>query len=96
MPRSTLASPWPPEHKAALRRLGLRIRQLREAAGLTLDRASSAAGIDLSHWQRIEAAQKNVTVGTLVRVAAALGIECEDLFARPPSKDSRGTAKPRR
>ena len=47
VPRTPLSSPGSPEQKAALRRLGLRIRQVREAMGLALDRASSAAGIYL-------------------------------------------------
>jgi transcriptional regulator with XRE-family HTH domain len=89
LPRPPASSPWPPEHAAALRRIGLRIRQLREAADLTLDRASSAAGIDLSHWQRIEAAQKNVTVGTLVKVAGALRVDVAELFAAPGKEPSR-------
>jgi transcriptional regulator with XRE-family HTH domain len=63
---------------------------------LTLDRASAAAGIDLSHWQRIEAAQKNVTVGTLVRIAGALRVEVEELFVTPPGRESRGAARHRR
>jgi transcriptional regulator with XRE-family HTH domain len=95
VPRSPLSPTWPPEHKAALRRLGLRIRQLREAEGLTLDRASSAAGIDLSHWQRIEAAQKNVTIGTLVKMAGALRVDIEELFVSS-GKESRSPAKQRR
>jgi transcriptional regulator with XRE-family HTH domain len=72
-----------------LRRLGLRIRQLREAAALTLDRASSAAGIDLSHWQRIEAAPKNATVGTLVKVASVLRVEVGELFVSRSKEPQR-------
>jgi transcriptional regulator with XRE-family HTH domain len=89
VPPTSLSAPWSPEQRAALRRLGLRIRQVREARGLTLDRASSAAGIDLSHWQRIEAAQKNVTVGTLVKIASALDLDVEELFAVSSPRESK-------
>ncbi len=92
MPRTPAPPSWSPEHAAVLRRLGLRIRQLREAADLTLDHASSDAGIDLSHWQRIEAAQKNVTVGTLVKVASALRVDVGELFV----SSSKEPQRPRR
>jgi transcriptional regulator with XRE-family HTH domain len=68
------------------RKLGLRVRQLRQKAGLTLERASAAAELDLAHWQKIEAGQVNVTLGTMLRVANALGAKIADLFSRTQRK----------
>jgi transcriptional regulator with XRE-family HTH domain len=65
------------------RKFGLRVRQLRQKAGLTLELASAEAELDLAHWQKIEAGQVNVTLGTMLRVANALGAKLADLFPRP-------------
>ncbi len=64
------------------RRYGLRVRELREQAGLTLESASSAAELDLAHWQKIEAGKVNVTIGTMIRVANALDLALVDFFMR--------------
>jgi transcriptional regulator with XRE-family HTH domain len=64
------------------RKYGHRVRQLREQAGLTLERASSAAELDLAHWQKIEAGKVNVTIGTMLRVANALDATLADFFPR--------------
>jgi transcriptional regulator with XRE-family HTH domain len=40
---------------------------------LTQEAAAARAGIDLKHWQRIERGSVNITMRTMVRVAAALG-----------------------
>ena len=62
------------------RRLGLRIRQLRQARELTLEAASAKASLDITHLQKIEAGKLNVTMVTLVRLAEGLGIQMADLF----------------
>ena len=72
------------------KRLGFRVRGFRERRALTLDRASSLAEIDLAHWQKIEAGAVNVTLATILRVADALGIGLDELFA--PTTASRSAA----
>jgi transcriptional regulator with XRE-family HTH domain len=62
------------------RRLGLRVRQLRQERGLTLEGASARATIDITHWQKIEAGTINVSMVTLVRLADGLGVALVDLF----------------
>jgi transcriptional regulator with XRE-family HTH domain len=62
------------------RRLGLRIRQLRQARELTLEAASAKASLDITHLQKIEAGKVNVTMVTLVRLADGFGIKMADLF----------------
>jgi hypothetical protein len=47
-----------------------------------LERASSAAELDLAHWQKIEAGQVNVTLGTMLRVGNALDAKLADFFPR--------------
>lgn len=61
--------------------LGKRIRDLRKARGWTLYQASDAMDIDLKHLQRLETGTLNVTLVTLVRLAAGLGVRLVDLFA---------------
>jgi ribosome-binding protein aMBF1 (putative translation factor) len=84
--RATRASP---EYLKASRRLGLRIRQLRESAGLTLAEVSGRVNMELSHWQRIEAGKSNATLATMVRMASALETELTEFFAfRPGDRDT--------
>jgi transcriptional regulator with XRE-family HTH domain len=71
-----------PQYVEECQKFGRRVRQLRERAGLTLERASSEAEMDLAHWQKIEAGKVNVTLGTMMRVANALGATVADFFAR--------------
>jgi transcriptional regulator with XRE-family HTH domain len=75
-----------PQYIEECHKFGRRVRQLRERAGLTLERASSEAEMDLAHWQKIEAGNVNVTLGTMMRVANALGAKLSDLFS--PSRRS--------
>lgn len=69
-----------PRYAAEARALGVRVHELREARGWTLERADEASGIDWKHWQKIEAGQINVTLVTLVRLAEAFGEPVGSLF----------------
>jgi transcriptional regulator with XRE-family HTH domain len=71
----------------AARRLGLRIRSLREEKGLTLEKAAAAAELDLTHWQKAEAGKVNLTLVTLLRIADGLGLALTELFL---IRDGRG------
>lgn len=66
-------------------RLGLNVRALREAQGLTLEQASERTTVAPKHLQKIEAGGINVTLVTLVRLAAGLKTSVHALFAPPPS-----------
>lgn len=80
------------------KRLGLNIRALRDALGLTLQEASERMEVAPKHLQKIEsggglgdatsAAPINVTLVTLVRIADGLGTTIHNLFAprSPPRK----------
>lgn len=55
-------------------RLGLRIRSLREAAGMNQLQLAELAGIQSSHLSRIEAGKYAVTFETVQAIAEALGM----------------------
>jgi transcriptional regulator with XRE-family HTH domain len=58
----------------------LRVRQLRQERNLTLENASAAANLDITHLQKIEAGKVNVSMVTLIRLADGLGVDVVDLF----------------
>jgi transcriptional regulator with XRE-family HTH domain len=64
---------------ASLRRLGRRLRSLREATGLTQARVAEKAAIDEKHYQTMESGLSNVTFATLVAVSRALGVTLAEL-----------------
>ena len=55
-------------------RLGLRIKSLREAAGMSQLQLAELAGIQPSHLSRIEAGKYAVTFETIQTIAEALGM----------------------
>lgn len=59
----------------------MRVRELREARGWTLERAAEAMDLDLKHLQKVEAGKLNVTLVTLVRIASGFGDSLSSLFA---------------
>lgn len=60
--------------------LGARVRALREARDLTLERAAERMDIDWKHLQKIESGTLNVTLSTLVRVASGFRCPLSTLF----------------
>lgn len=64
-----------------LRRLGLRVRAVRERRGMTLE-AVAGEGLGIRTLQNIEAGRSNVQILTLRRIADALVVEVADLL--PP------------
>lgn len=66
--------------RLASKSLGQRVKQIRENRKLTLEAAAEFAGMDLTHWQKIEAGTLNPTLVTLLRVAEGLGVEIVELF----------------
>lgn len=65
---------------AALKCLGVRIRELRKAAALTQEQAVGKSALDDKHWSDMERGVTNPTVATLVAVAASLDVELYELF----------------
>lgn len=56
-------------------RIGLQIKEAREAKGYTLRHLAKLTGIAFNHIGRIEAGRYNVTLDTLAVIADALGME---------------------
>lgn len=69
--------------------------ELRVNAGLTQEKfAERVARVSLKYLQRIEAGRANMTVLTLAKFAARLGVEVRELFEPPASRDvKRGRPK---
>ena len=60
--------------------LGLRIRRLREARGITQEELAYLANTQTSHISRIELGQNNTTIDVAHRIAQALQIDLSDLL----------------
>jgi transcriptional regulator with XRE-family HTH domain len=63
-----------------LRKLGHRIKRLREARGWNQERFAAEAGIDRSYAHGLEAGRRNITILKLRQIADALGSAIADLF----------------
>lgn len=82
----------PRDTQTVLRDLGLRIRELRQQAGLTQEGAAERLGMLTPNYARIEQGRSNVTVDTLVRIANALDVPLVEMFKAPKIR----TVKPGR
>lgn len=79
--------------RPTLTRLLTRLKQLRQAHGLTQESFAERAGISYKYYQQVEAGRKpDLRLSTLERLARAYGIEVHELLAPAPLKT---TAKSR-
>jgi len=69
------------ESKDILLTLGDNIKALRKLKGLTQVDMETRTGIDAGDLSRIESGQVNLTFVKLVKLAAALDVELNELFA---------------
>ena len=77
--RARLAS----EEAKLRRRIALNVRRLRAELEISAVDASESVGLHWRLWQKIEAGENNITLRTLSRIAAALGVDPRDLLASP-------------
>ena len=78
------------------KRLLARIRQLREAKGLTQESFAERAGLTYKHYQQVEAGRKSdVRLSTLIKMAEGLGLKLSELvdFDLPPPAVAEEQAK---
>lgn len=61
---------------------GARIRALRSRQGLTLKDVAESTGVSVSMLSMLERGVATASIGTLVSVASALGVQMHDLFDR--------------
>lgn len=66
--------------KQLLKKLGLRIKQLRTEKGLSQNKFGFEIEMEKSNVSRMEAGEHNVKIGTLLRVSKALEISLSDLL----------------
>jgi len=77
-------------------RVGRRIGELRERAGITQRQAAEQAGIEVANYQRIENGSQNLTLRTMAAIAAVFELPVTALFEEPTDtvkKRSRGRPK---
>jgi transcriptional regulator with XRE-family HTH domain len=72
----------PPKKSAASVALGAAARSLRTERGLPQEAFARRAGLDRSYYGAIERGEFNVTLDTIVKIAAALGVSVATLLKR--------------
>jgi transcriptional regulator with XRE-family HTH domain len=77
----------PTHEEAAPPAVGVRVRELREAQGLSLRALSDRCGLSINAISLIERGRSSPTVSSLHALAAALGVPIVDLFQ---AADARG------
>ena len=71
------------------RRLGRNLRSLRKAKGLSQEVFADTLGIHRTYMGGLERGERNVTLKTVERIAAALGVDPADLLAET-AQERRG------
>lgn len=61
--------------------IGKRIREIRNAQGISLEELSFKAGLNAAHLGQIERGLRNPTIETLERIATALDVSFYDLIS---------------
>jgi transcriptional regulator with XRE-family HTH domain len=74
--------------------VGRRIAELRAAADKTQEQLATALGVTVRYIQGVEAG-KNLTLHSLARVGAALGVRAVDLLREPETTERRVPGRPR-
>lgn len=62
-------------------KIGSRIKQLREAAGISQKDISFAADLDRSYIASVENGQRNISIVNIEKIAKALGVTIKVLFS---------------
>jgi len=78
--------------KSVQGQVGATLRALRRGHGWTQEQLAERAGLSYKFVGEIERGSGNPTLGTLVRLAQALGVETGHLFPAPGSAASASTA----
>lgn len=68
--------------------LGLAIRQLREGAGLSQEEVAHRADLHPTWISKLESGRANPALGTVVRVAEALGVKASELLGEAERIDA--------
>ena len=71
---------------SVLKKFGLRVRQLREARGLSQEDFAEAADLHRTYVSGIERGERNPTLSVLARIAKGFGMTLSELLERVPTK----------
>ncbi len=63
-----------------IRQLGQRIQEARRAKGWTQEDLAHHAGLDFSYLNQLENGKRNPSIGTISKIATALGLPLKDLI----------------
>jgi transcriptional regulator with XRE-family HTH domain len=73
-----------------------RVKQLREAAGLSQQALAQAAGLSISVVTQLEQGVKaDPRISTVAALARALGVSVDSLISQPAATDAPGPAAPK-
>jgi transcriptional regulator with XRE-family HTH domain len=61
-------------------KLGLRIKAIRETAGMSQKDLAYTADLDRSYIASVESGQRNVSIVNIEKIATALGVSVKDFF----------------
>lgn len=70
-------------HQDALQQFGLRIKQLRQAQGISQEELGARAQLDRTYISGIERGKRNVSFKNIVLIADALQVSVAELFNIP-------------
>jgi len=73
------------------KKLGNRLRELREQKGLTQERFALKIGIDRSYYAGVELGQRNISLKNLEKIAHGLDLSLSELFK---GVEENGAEKP--
>jgi transcriptional regulator with XRE-family HTH domain len=68
------------EHEIIIR-MGLKIKELREKAGLSQEELAFITGVHRTYIGMLERAEKNMTITTIIKICNALGISLADFMS---------------
>lgn len=70
---------------------GERLRQARIAAGMTQAEMAERSGVHVQYVSKVELGQKNLTLGTMAKLAAVVGHSVSDMLRDPETPQSEQT-----
>ena len=60
--------------------LGQRIKELRNATGLSQERFALQIGMDRTYFASVDAGRRNISICNIKKIADGLGVSLSDLF----------------
>jgi transcriptional regulator with XRE-family HTH domain len=64
------------------KRVGLNLQRLRRGKALSQEELAHRANVHQTYLSGVEGGKRNPSIGVLGRIAAALGVDIEELFRR--------------